>query len=166
MRVLEFYLKHLVAQDKVDEQAVTYSTLMQSMELQGNISDISLYILTITDLDSGNIAQAINRYENIYPAITNSESFVVNNLNMDNAIDFGWLLLKDGQKQRANRLLDNVEQFINTIPRSGWFGSWMLDVRIAVLRGEYDKALQTLQQTVTEGWLGDRQTFLFKTPYS
>jgi tetratricopeptide (TPR) repeat protein len=68
------------------------------------------------------------------------------------AIRLALVLLKTGEQEQEDLLLDRSFQQIQTFPRLGLFGYWISDVRIHALRGDEQKALAALRQAIDEGW--------------
>jgi hypothetical protein len=68
------------------------------------------------------------------------------------AVEVAVVLQKTGERDRANQLLDQSEQFIRTIARMGTYGYGITDVEIYALRGQQREALMALRRAETDGW--------------
>ena len=147
--LLDFYIQYFIAQDMLDDKVLEYAGQLHSVH---PANGHGLYVLSIADIDAGNSSIAVKRHEEAYPQFATGADYIFTRHSIDNAIYFAWLLLEDGQKQRANHLLDQAEIYIQTIPRACYGGSWGLEVMIYALRGMKDHALEALQRTVDEGW--------------
>ena len=62
------------------------------------------------------------------------------------------VLMKLGKQERAGKLLEKCQAFVQTIPRLGQGGFWIADAIIYALRGETGKALAALREAIDEGW--------------
>jgi tetratricopeptide (TPR) repeat protein len=105
------------------------------------------------DLRSGNFDEAIARYDAAFPALVTEIPPVVNEDNLQIAIDVAPILLRMGQLERGNELLDKSLDVISaaTSPEDpSDFG--IQRVTIYALKGDSDAALTTLRQTIDAGW--------------
>jgi hypothetical protein len=78
----------------------------------------------------------------------------VNAGNYEAAIDVALVLQSLEILERAEALLDGGEQAIRSLPRLGWSGYGISDVRIHALRGDKAKALAALREAEKAGWRG------------
>ncbi len=78
------------------------------------------------------------------------------------AIDLALISSKTGEQRRADWLLEGGLQYIQQIPRLGFFGYGIADVQIYALQGDKQKALAALQRAIDEGW---RDTWWFYLKY-
>ncbi len=113
---------------------------------------ITLAALRNYDLQMGRSAEARARYEKSYPALLNDDAPKIDRTNFIPAIDLALVLSKTGEHERVELLLDRSLTFIPTIPRLGWDGYWISDVRIYALQGKTEKALAALRQAIDQGW--------------
>ncbi len=109
-------------------------------------------LLRNEDLQAGRVDEARIRYEQKFPALLNDEELQVNRINFQATIDFSLVLMRLGEQERAERLLEKCLEFIQTIPRLGEGGFWIADTIIYALRGETDEALTALREAIDEGW--------------
>ena len=72
--------------------------------------------------------------------------------NFEAAVDYADVLLHTGETDRANEILDAVEAYIANVPRLGFYGFSLTDVRIHTLRGDTALALATLREAVDQNW--------------
>lgn len=112
----------------------------------------ALALLRNEDLRAGRIGEARARYEQCFPALLNDEELQVNRINFQVTIDFALVLMRMGEQERAQRLLEKCLAFVQTIPRLGQGGFWIADTIIHALRGETRKAIAALREAIDEGW--------------
>jgi tetratricopeptide (TPR) repeat protein len=111
------------------------------------------WILRSHALRAGRYSDARAFYEEIYPELLNEEAPEIDSrMRYLNAIDLALPLSKLGEQERADLLLERSLQHIQAVPRFGWDGYWIADVRIYALQGEKQKALSALRQAIDEGW--------------
>jgi hypothetical protein len=112
-----------------------------------------LGIAGLSDLQTGRAEAAVARYERAVPSLADEENPKVSRGNFMEAVDFAFVLHSSGEAERADRLLDQVLEIIETMPRLGMEGYWLSDARIHAMRGERGRALAALRSAVSEGWL-------------
>ncbi len=66
--------------------------------------------------------------------------------------DLASVLIKTGEQERADLLLDRALMILPTIPRLGMDGYRISDVRINALQGNTEAALASLRQAIDLGW--------------
>jgi tetratricopeptide (TPR) repeat protein len=104
-------------------------------------------------------------FEKIAPELLNEDSPKIGSRNYQAAIDLALILSKLGEHERADWLLESSLQYIQRIPRLGFFfGYGIADVQIYALQGDKQKALSTLRQAIDEGWRADWSYFLKYDP--
>ena len=101
---------------------------------------------------AGRYLEAQAAFEKIAPDLLNEDFPRVESKNYRTAIDLALISSKTGEQQRADRLLEGSLQYIQQIPRLGFFGHYNADVQIYPLQGEKQKALSALQRAIDEGW--------------
>jgi tetratricopeptide (TPR) repeat protein len=104
------------------------------------------------ELRAGRYFEALALYEKIYPELLNEDEPRVDNTNYQVAIDLASVFSKIGEQDRADLLLNLSSQHIETLPRLGFDGYGVADVKIHALRGDKQKALSGLRQAIDEGW--------------
>ena len=104
------------------------------------------------DLHTGHYAEARARYASSYPDLLNEDEPKIHETNYEVAIDLALVLIKTGEQERADLLLDHSLEFIQTIPRLGAAGFGIKDVLIYALQGKDEAALEALRQAVDQGW--------------
>lgn len=124
----------------------------------------ALALLRNEDLRAGRIGEACTRYEQYFPALLNDNELLVNRTNFQVTIDFALVLMKLGERQRAENLLEKCLAFIQEIPRLGQTGFWIADSIIFALRGETGKAILALRAAIDEGWRASWWYFLNHDP--
>ena len=103
---------------------------------------------------AGHYAEARARYERAYPELLKAGELTVNEGNLEPAIDLASVLIKTGEHERADLLLDRALMILPTIPRLGMDGYTISDVRIYALQGKSEAALASLRQAIDQGWRG------------
>jgi tetratricopeptide (TPR) repeat protein len=112
----------------------------------------SLRLLRDWDIDSERAADARARYETFFPELADRQQFEVTRKNYKVAIDYAYLLYAAGADEELRDILLPVLDFLPTVSRLGLRGRNIADVRVLAMLGEPDKALDTLEAAVAEGW--------------
>jgi tetratricopeptide (TPR) repeat protein len=112
----------------------------------------ALFILRNADLRAGRYEVARSRYERAYPELTGPEAPRVDVANYFAAIDLALVLMRLGEKERANELLEPSMDVIKTLPRLGTAGYWISDARIYALQNRPELAIAALARAIDEGW--------------
>jgi tetratricopeptide (TPR) repeat protein len=112
----------------------------------------ALWLLRNVDLAAGRYEVARSRYARAYPELIESEDAVVTVDNYRAAVDLALVLVRLGEKERADDLLEGALQVIKTLPRLGVNGYAITDVRIFAVQQRPQHALDALQQAIDEGW--------------
>jgi len=126
-----------------------YKLLIQ--EERGNNSEFALQVLRDLDLREGEAEAALNRYRIAAPRLFESERPEVDKNNYKLAIDLHPVLLATGQVERANQLLDQALEAIQTRPRLSTGGYGWADVEILALQSRKDEALTAMRSAIAEG---------------
>jgi tetratricopeptide (TPR) repeat protein len=113
-----------------------------------------LVLLRDHALRAGRYAEARALYEESYPELLNEGDRTVDGSNWSAAIDLALVLSKTGEQEHADLLLNRSFHHIQTLPRLGFWGYGIADVRIYALQGDKQKALAALRQAIDEGWRG------------
>ncbi len=103
------------------------------------------------ELREGRPAESRALYERSSPELLSEDDPIIDSNNYGSAIDLAWVLIRTGERDRADLLLDRSLEYIQTIPRLG-FGYGIADVEIYALQGDKQKALSALRQAIDEGW--------------
>lgn len=104
-------------------------------------------------LSAGRPDEALAIYSQYYPELLADDTPVIDLRNYRAAIDVALVLMKRGEKSRADMLLEQSSRFIAGQPRLGWWGGyWVADVQILALQGRKDEALAALRKAYDEGW--------------
>jgi tetratricopeptide (TPR) repeat protein len=104
------------------------------------------------DLRAGRYLEARERYERGYPELLNEDEPTVNDSNLLPAIDLALVLIRTGEQERANMILDRALEILPTLPRLGTNGFGFADVLIYSLQGQPREALSALRQAIDSGW--------------
>ncbi|MEE9158594.1 MAG: tetratricopeptide repeat protein [Gammaproteobacteria bacterium] len=104
------------------------------------------------ELKAGRAAEARALYQTHYPALLNNNEAVIDYTNYRQAIDLALVLIRTGEQDRADDLLDHSLAFVQGMFRLGFAGYGIADVQIYALQGKTEAALTTLQQAIDEGW--------------
>ncbi len=104
------------------------------------------------ELRAGRYSESRALYEKSRPELLSEDAPRVDNWNYRVAIDLASVLSNTGEQERSDLLLNRSFQYIQTLPRLGWNGYGIADVKIHALRGDRQKALSALRQAIDEGW--------------
>ena len=94
---------------------------------------------------------AIEAYRRIYPELL-LEIPNVNRSNFQAAVDLVLLLQEAGQTANASALAERTFPVLDDTPVFATFGKFLLEVELHAIRGDRDKALDTLSAIVDSGW--------------
>jgi tetratricopeptide (TPR) repeat protein len=103
------------------------------------------------DVRAGRYAEARARYESAYPELFEDE-LDTTKIAYSVAIDLALVLIKTGEQERADLLLDLSLAHIKTWPRLGTDGYGVDDVLIYALQGKSGAALASLREAIDQGW--------------
>jgi tetratricopeptide (TPR) repeat protein len=104
------------------------------------------------DIAEGRYDAAASRYARAYRELTENETPLVDANNYIAAVDLALVLMHLDQTERANDLLEGALAVIETIPRLGTEGYWVLDAQVYALQGRSDMALAALREATEQGW--------------
>jgi TolB-like protein/Tfp pilus assembly protein PilF len=111
-------------------------------------------MLAWIDVNRGDYASARTRYARQFPELLGTGSPEIPRWNIVSAIDLVLILRMTGETERANQILDRVQEATATMPRLGESGYGIADAQIHALRGDKDKALAALREAEKAGWRG------------
>jgi TolB-like protein/Tfp pilus assembly protein PilF len=117
----------------------------------------------VHEMRAGRYLEARAAFEKMAPELLNEDSPAIGNRNYRAAIDLALISSKTREQQRADWLLESSLQYIQRIPRLGWFGYGIADVQIYALQGDKQKALSALQRAIDEGW---RESWWYHLKYN
>ena len=112
----------------------------------------TLRYLRDRELATRGVDAAIEPYRFSFAGLLGEQSGVVGPSNYAAAIDLAYLLKLNGRHERAEQLLEEARLYIETLPRTMWFGTPLADVRIQAILGNEAEALSLLEAAVDEGW--------------
>jgi TolB-like protein/Tfp pilus assembly protein PilF len=115
---------------------------------------LGLSILRDADLQAGRPEAARARYASVYPEFVAAEPPKLDTASVTNALDFVIVLQQTGESDRAEALLDQIDDVIRDLPRMGPYGFVIMDVQILALRGQKREALTALAAAEKAGWRG------------
>ncbi len=120
------------------------------------LQTMALAVLRNSAMEAGKYNDARDLYEQAYPELLDEDEPNISKRNYRPAIDLASVLLKLGETDRANFLLDRSLAFIQSgsPSRLGVAGHGVTDAQIFALRGERKRALGALRQAIGEGWRG------------
>ncbi len=118
---------------------------------RGDMS-IPLGIVKTHLLRQDDIGDAKTLYEEFFPEFTEAAAPDMNSQNYYAAISFADVLMRAGDTDHANQIIDAVEVYIQGLPRLGASGTALTDVQIHAVRGDIEKAFAALREAVDEGW--------------
>lgn len=113
---------------------------------------LSLLVLRDQDYREGDVSAALERYRQAKPDLLADEVPLVDGTNFGWAIEIASVLIRSGQHDHAETLLQGALSAIRTRPRLGFSGYGISDVEIHALLGDRDMALNLLATAVAEGW--------------
>jgi tetratricopeptide (TPR) repeat protein len=113
---------------------------------------VPLAVLRDHELREGRPAEARALFERFWPDLLSDDDPIIDRDNHGIAIDLALVLIRTGERERADLLLDRSLEFIQTIPRLGPRGYGIDDVQIYALRGDKQKALSALRRAIDENW--------------
>jgi len=114
--------------------------------------EFSLGFLVNGDLRRGTPANARARYASAFPELLDPAGPRVNAGNLRAAVQLAAVLQTTGQADQAATLLDASERALVGLPRAGWGGFPIAQVRIHALRGDKARALAELREAEKAGW--------------
>lgn len=112
----------------------------------------ALNLLRNADIAAGRDEVARSRYARVFRELTEPEVPDVTADNYRVAIDLALVLMRLGDQDRADDLLEGGLKVIETLPRLGVNGYWIADVQIFALQKRRQRALDALRQAIDEGW--------------
>jgi tetratricopeptide (TPR) repeat protein len=133
-----------------DEAALDYGRKVLEKSPSSEIN--ALLLLRNHELRAGRYAEARALYENGFPEFLNDDDPEIRDSNYWAAIDLALVLSKTGEQERADLLLNRSLQHIESVPRLGFGGYWIADVKIHALKGDKQTALSALREAIDEGW--------------
>ena len=111
-----------------------------------------LNVLRNADIAAGRDEVSRSRYERAFRELTEPEIPDVTTDNYRAAVDLALVLMRLGEQERADDILDRSLKVIETLPRLGTNGYWITDVHIFALQQHRQRALDALRQAIEEGW--------------
>ncbi|MDJ0748415.1 MAG: hypothetical protein QNJ11_02965 [Woeseiaceae bacterium] len=87
------------------------------------------------------------------PSLVADEERVVNRYNLWQAVMLAFIEQKRGRMKEAQRLLDEAEIVVETVPRLGMRGHGIKDVHILTMQGRPNLAIERLSEAVDAGFL-------------
>ena len=113
---------------------------------------LAFSLVRSAELKADRAAEARAFYQTHYPALLNNNEAVIDYTNYRQAIDLALVLIRTGEQDRADDLLDHSLAFVQDMFRLGFVAYGIADVQIYALQGKTDAALTTLRQAIDEGW--------------
>lgn len=139
----------LLRQGKLDE-SIPYARINIEFDphQRHSLSNLRNYDLRTGDLDA-----ALARYESAFPALFTEPQPTVHSDNLEFAVDVALVLLRMGQIERANQLLDESLEVMGAAAPLGDSSVYSIQhVIIHALQGDRKTALDVLRQTIDSGW--------------
>jgi TolB-like protein/Flp pilus assembly protein TadD len=112
----------------------------------------ALAVLGNHDLKMGDFGKARARYQQAYPELFDGSEPEIDQPNYEITVNLASVLIKTGEREKAEKLLDRSSSLIKEYPRLGGYGYGITDVQIHALRGDKEKALAALRQAINQGW--------------
>ena len=113
---------------------------------------LTLLVLRDADYRDGNVSAALGRYSEVKPDLLGNEAPVIDATNFGWAIEIANVLIRSGQRDHAEILLQEALSAIQARPRLGFSGYGISDVEIHALMGDRDMALDLFARAVADGW--------------
>jgi TolB-like protein/DNA-binding winged helix-turn-helix (wHTH) protein/Flp pilus assembly protein TadD len=132
-----------------DEAALIYS---RKAFADGAFRSPLLVLLREHYLREGRYSDAQALFEEAIPELINEDDPQVTFQNCCEGINLAAVLIKMGEQERADLLLEKSLRYIQTWPRLGAGGYGTAVVEVFALRGEKQKALSALRQAIDAGW--------------
>ncbi len=114
----------------------------------------STIMLAELDLKAGKVRRARERLEQLVPELLADEPTLADIECLCTSIPLAGVLQRNGEQDRAERILRLSEVWYSKSPRLGTTGYRLNDVEVHALRGEKDKALRALREAEQAGWRG------------
>jgi TolB-like protein/Tfp pilus assembly protein PilF len=111
----------------------------------------AINVLRDHELRARHYTNARALFETNFPELLNDDPRIVHR-NYRQAISLALVLLKTGEPERAELLLDRSLQHLEVHPRLGLNGFAIADVEIYALQGDKQKALSALRHAIDDGW--------------
>jgi tetratricopeptide (TPR) repeat protein len=113
---------------------------------------LPLRVLRDMDIARGQADEARARYHTTNADFIGKTNVVVYANNYGAVTDYAYLLFLAGEQDRMRQFLLPMLDFLPQLPRLGYFGTGIDDVRALAMLGETDKALETLAEAIAAGW--------------
>lgn len=115
---------------------------------------LALWVMRNADLANDRAADARQRYAQAYPRLFADEP-EVDAINLAAAIDVALVLQRTGERERAQRLLQQALRQVEATPAIHMHGPAIYDARIYALQGRTTESLDALQAAFAAGWRSD-----------
>jgi len=109
-------------------------------------------MLAESDLRMGNVLRARQRLERLLPELLTNDAVLADVDCSCTSIPLATVLLRNGEVEIANHLLDLSEAWNANIPRLGPTGYGTSDAEVYALRGDTQRALRALREAEEAGW--------------
>lgn len=133
------------------EEAAALDVARKTLEFEPG-APYSLAHIRTHELEAGRYAEARALYEQAYPDLLNDAEPIIHGGNYEAAVDLALVLIKTGEQERADALLERSLAHMRTEPRLGVAGYGIRDVLAYTLQGNKKKALDALRQAIDLGW--------------
>lgn len=105
------------------------------------------------EMREGRLDRAREYYASAYPEMLASDDLQITPAERWPAVDFAFILTETGERDQAMRIMELVLGQLESAPRlSVHWGYAIADVHIFAILGNRDRALDSLQRAVDEGW--------------
>ena len=109
--------------------------------------------LSIAWLKLGDYDRARDYFLRSNPLLASDTADSVDRKNLRSAILLAFIFRQTGDDRRADRLLAEAERVVARMPRMGINGYGISDVRILIVQGRHDAALQALRNAIDDGFV-------------
>ena len=100
----------------------------------------------------GHFEEALQTYAASNPELTCTGPIRVTPITIMQALNLSLAFEKTGNRECADRLLEQVLEQIRTMPRLGSFGYRIADVEVYARQGHIEQALSTLRSAINDRW--------------
>ncbi len=127
--------------------------LQSIAELSAIPKDPFMGLVVSTAVITGEYDMAHSYLVQSSPSLVADEERVVNRYNLWQAVMLAFIEQKRGRMKEAQRLLDEAETVVETVPRLGMRGHGIKDVHILTMQGRPNLAIERLSEAVDAGFL-------------
>jgi TolB-like protein/Tfp pilus assembly protein PilF len=110
------------------------------------------YLLALADLESGDGDRALARFREAFPELSGAAEPVIGDYDFQPALFFAWILRQRGEDVRSDLLVERSLAFMRERPRFGLMGTAPFVTYAHAVRGDKQRALAALRESIEGGW--------------